>query len=82
MEKICFKIKHKHTCQKVWEMIRKINGKQGRKSVGHLVDNDGNKVTERVDIANTLAKEISKNSSSNNYSAKFQKYQQKAEKEN
>ena len=67
--------------KKVWEMIRKINGKQERKSVGHLVDNDGNKITERVDIANTLAKEISKNSSSNNYSAKFQKYQQKAEKE-
>ena len=34
-----------------------------------------------MDTANRLAQEISKNSSSNNYSTKFQKYQEKAEKE-
>ena len=34
-----------------------------------------------MDIANRLAQEISKNSSSNNYRTKFQKYQVKAEKE-
>ena len=34
-----------------------------------------------MDIANRLAQEISKNSSSNNYSTKFQKYQEKAEKQ-
>ena len=43
--------------------------------------NDGTKITERVDIANRLAQEISKNSSSNNYRAKFQKCKEKAEKE-
>ena len=34
-----------------------------------------------MDIANSLAQEISKNSSSNNYHTEFQKYQKKAEKE-
>ena len=34
-----------------------------------------------MDIANRLTQEISKNSSSNNYCTKFQKYQEKAEKE-
>ena len=43
--------------------------------------NDGTKITEQPDIANRLAAEISKNSSSNNYTAKFQKYQTKAKKE-
>ena len=47
--------------------------------IHHLENNDGTKIT--VDIANRLAQEISKNSSSNNYCAKFQKYQEKSEKE-
>ena len=34
-----------------------------------------------MDIANRLVQEISKNFSSNNYSTKFQKYQEKAKKE-
>ena len=34
-----------------------------------------------MDIANRLAQEISKNSSSNNYRAEFQKYEEKAKKE-
>ena len=66
--------------KKVWEMIRKISVKQSNTTIHHLENNDGTKITERVDIANRLAQEISKNSSSNNYSTKFQKYQEKAEK--
>ena len=62
-------------------MIRKINGKQSNTTIHHLENNDGTKITERVDIANRLAQEISENSSSNNYLTKFQKYQEKAEKE-
>ena len=60
-------------------MIRKISGKQSNITIHHLENNDGTKITERVDIANS--QEISKNSSSNNYRTKFQKYQEKAEKE-
>ena len=63
--------------QKGWEMVRKTNGKQGRKSVGHLVETDGTKITEQPDIANRLATEISKNPSSMYYTAKFQKYQKR-----
>ena len=63
-------------------MIRKISGKQSNTIIHHLENNnDGTKITERVDIANRLAQEISKNSSSNNYHTEFQKYQVNAEKE-
>ena len=62
-------------------MIRKISGKQSNTTIHHLENNDGIKITERVDIVNRLAQEISKNSSSNNYCAEFQKYQEKAKKE-
>ena len=59
-------------------MIRKISGKQNNTTIHHLENNDGTKITG-VDIANRLAQEISKNSSSNNYRTKFQKYKEKAE---
>ena len=62
-------------------MIRKISGKQSNTTVHHLENNDGTKITEKVDIANRCAQEISKNSSSSNYRTKFKKYQEKAEKE-
>ena len=62
-------------------MIRKISGKQSNTTIHHLENNDCTKITERVDIANRLAQEISKNSSSNNYRAEFQKYDEKAKKE-
>ena len=61
-------------------MIRKISDKQSNTTIHHLKKN-GTKITERVDIPNRWAQEISKNSRSNNYSTKFQKYQEKAEKE-
>ena len=75
------KLNVKTPAKKVWEMIRKISGKQSNTTIHHLENNDGTKITERVDIANRLAQEISKNSSSNNYRTKFQKYQENAEKE-
>ena len=62
-------------------MIRKISGKQSNTTIYHLENSDGTKITERVDIAYRLAQEISKNSSSNSYSTKFQNYQEKAKKE-
>ena len=62
-------------------MIKKISGRQSNTTIHHLENNDGTKITERVDIAHRLAQEISKNSSSNNYCTKFQKYQVRAEKE-
>ena len=76
------KLNVKTPAKKVWEMIRKISGKQSNTTIHHLENNDETKITERVDIANRLAQEISKNSSSAfHYCAVFQKYQEKAEKE-
>ena len=75
------KLNVKTPAKKVWEMIRKISGKQSSTTIHHLENNDGTKLTERVDIANRLAQENSKNSSSNNYRIKFKKYQVNAEKE-
>ena len=61
-------------------MIRKISGKQTNITINHLENNDGTKITERINITNRLAQEVSKNSCSNNYSTKFRKDQEKAEK--
>ena len=74
------KLNVKTPAKKVWEMIRKISGKQSNTTIHHLENNDATKITQRVDIANRLAQEISKNSSSNNYRTQFQKYQVNAEK--
>ena len=71
------KLNVKTPTKKVWKMIRKISGKQSNTTIHHLKNNDGTKITERVDIANRLAQQIGKNSSSNNYRTEFQKYQEK-----
>ena len=49
------KLNVKTPAKKVWEMIRKISGKQSNTIIHHLENNDGTKITERVDIANRLA---------------------------
>ena len=64
------KLNVKTPAKKVWEMIRKISGKQSNTTIHHLENDDGTKITERVDIANRLS-----------YRTKFQKYQGKAVKE-
>ena len=75
------KLNVKTPAKKVWEMIRKISGKQSNTTINHLENNNVTKITESIDLANRLAQEISNYSSSNNYRTKFQKYQVKAEKE-
>ena len=54
------KLNVKTPAKKVWEMIRKISSKQSNTTIHHLENNNGTKITERVDIANKLAQEISK----------------------
>ena len=61
-------------------MVRKISGKNSTSTTKHLIKPDGNKATERQDIADTLAEEIKNNSSSQNYSPKFQKIKASREK--
>ena len=51
--------------KKVWDMVRKIQGKGKLTSVNHLKKNNDN-ITSKKDIANTLADNFSKN-----YTSKF-----------
>jgi hypothetical protein len=73
------KINSRTPINKVWNMISKIKGKGTKTTVQHLKVDD-NLLTSKLDIANTLAETISKNSSSANYVPAFQKYQKQQEK--
>ena len=64
---------------KVWEMIKKIKGKQNTPSISHLYHN-GNKITDLKDICNLLAETFSTNSSGKHYSEEFLKHKNKTEK--
>ena len=70
------KLNVKTPAKKVWEMIRKISGKQSNTTMHHLENNDGTKITERVDIANRLAHEFQQQQlqytdNSENYNVQF-----------
>ena len=58
--------------KKVWDMIRKITGKNVASPMHHLKDENETLITDRVQIANTLGVAIEKRSSSENYSKEFQ----------
>ena len=58
--------------KKVWDMIRKITGKNVASPMHHLKDEIGTLITDRVQIANTLGAAIEKSASSENYSKEFQ----------
>ena len=53
-------------------MIRKISGKSKLPSFTHLDTKRGTKATSKEEIANTLCEAFLDNSSSRNYSEKFQ----------
>ena len=67
--------------KKVWDMIRKITGKNVSSPMHHLKDDNGTLITDRVEIANTLGAAIEKSSSSNNYSKEFQSIKAQKEKQ-
>ena len=46
--------------KKVWDMIRKITGKNVASPMHHLKDDNGTLITDRVEIANTLGAAIEK----------------------
>jgi len=76
------KLNTRTSVKKTWQMVRKISGKSFSTKVPLLTKQDGSKCTERYDIANLLADEFEKNSSSDHYPHKFQQYKQEAEKQN
>ena len=73
------KLNHKTPIKKVWDMIRKISGKSKSPSYTHLNTCRGTKSTTKEDIANTLGETFLKNSSSRNYSEKFQNIKKQQE---
>ena len=75
------KINHKTHIKKVWDMIRKISGKNKSPSYTHfnMVGTD-RKATSKTDIADTLGETFCHNSSSFNYSESFRKIETKQEK--
>jgi hypothetical protein len=64
--------------KKCWDMIRRISGKGGGARIKHLNKN-GQNITNPKDIANTLGGTISRNSSSANYTPKFQRIKARQE---
>ena len=68
------KLNSRSSVKRVWDMVRKISGKHSTCASTHLKMADGTEVTERQDIANTLADGFEKNSSSDHYTAKFQRF--------
>ena len=61
--------------KKVWDMVRKNQGKRKSSSLG-LLNINNSKVTSKNDISNTLADVFSKDLSSEKYSPKFKNIKQ------
>ena len=68
--------------KKVWNMLRKITGKNVANPMHHIKDENGTLITDRVQIANTLSAAIEKSSSSKSYSKEFQSIKAQKEKQN
>ena len=67
---------------KVWNMIRKITGKNVNSRLNQMKDKNGNSITNKEDIANKLAQTFEKNSSSEHYSDEFQDIKSQKESSN
>ena len=82
MANLCglYKINSRTSIQQVWAMVRKLAGKyhSGSGNISHLEVNN-NKITDIQDISNELAHTFSNNSSSHNYSARFQSFRSQTE---
>ena len=75
------KLNNKTPTKKVWDMVRKINGKQIQHPIIHLKKTDGEKCTNKRDITNLLAEELNKNSSPEHHSSTFQNFKKETEKQ-
>ena len=74
------KLNDRTSVKTTWDMIRKIKGKSKGSNVKHLKKN-GNLITSKKDIANTLADTFSKNSSPDNCTDEFLRVKQQQEKQ-
>ena len=76
------KLNSRSSIKKVWQMVRKISGKNNYSNVVHLKKSDGSEAQSKQDIADTLASNFSHNSSSEHYTDKFQDIKQSKESKN
>ena len=77
---MCTKLNSKTQTQKVWKAIRKIKGKGGSNSVNHLKVNGKIITDNNKKVAEPLAINLSKYSSTDSYSSEFQKIKMLKEK--
>ena len=82
MATICEQVKSKTPVKKVWDMIRKVSGKNKKSECVHIKSSDGNKCYSTKEISNALDESFQKNSSSSNYSQQFQDIKVEKEREN
>ena len=61
------------TLKSTWDMVRRISGKYKASTLSHLKYNN-NDITDVKEICNTLAERFAFNSSSDNYSHRFNRY--------
>ena len=73
------KLNSRTPSSKVWQMIKKIQGRVTTAHLQHLIVNDEEFITPE-DIANKLGQQFSFNSSSDNYTPEFVKFKAQAEK--
>lgn len=73
------KLNNQTPMKNIWDMIGKISGKHKRNCL-NMLEKDGNTVSDPLEIADCLAESFAKNSSSENYTEKFQSFKNKAEK--
>lgn len=73
------KINSRTSMKNVWNMLRKISGKNKNLSYSHIKSND-NTFESKEEITNILGKNFHKNSSSSNYNPQFQKFKEEKEK--
>ena len=76
------KLNSRTPVKKVWDMIRKVSGKNKKSEGVHIKSPNGNMCYSTKDISNALGGNFQKNSSSSNYSQQFQDIKMEKEREN
>ena len=75
------KLNSRTPIKKVWDMIRKVSGKDKKSKCVHIKSSNGNLCYSTKEISNALGGNIKKNSSSSNYSQQFQDIKVEKERE-
>ena len=71
-----------HHLKKVWDMIRKVSGKNKKSECVHIKSSNGNMCYSTKEISNALGENFQRNSSSSNYSQQLQDIKVEKEREN